>query len=228
MAKVVSTIIHRQGRGRCALSVYALPDPGRIQDATRRSPGRAQEGADRVYASAGSLVRADMESKERALIALRAFHPILDPLVGGDAGRRVHALGREAHDVDHFRLVLLLVEAVGPVCGLLDTLVAVAEREFDRAARRFVRDAFECGRDLVGGWLAAAFFLLRFFPRHFQAEDRQRHLIGGIGWGRAVTLEIDLVEPVVERALGRQRSVRPTDRKSTRLNSSHMSISYAV
>src|SRR4051794_31829726 len=100
MAKVVSTMFHRQGRGRCALSVHALPDPGRIQDAPRRRRGRAETGADRVYASAGSLVRADMksadmESKERALIALRAFHPILDPVVGGDARRRVHALGRE-------------------------------------------------------------------------------------------------------------------------------------
>src|SRR3954451_18823056 len=141
MAKAVSTIFHRQGRSQCVLSLHALPDSGGIQNATRRSPRRAEEGADRVYVLAGSLVRADVESKERALIALRAFHPILDPVVGGDAGRRVHALGREAHDVDHFRLVLLLVEAVGPVRGLLDALVAVAEREFDRAARLFVRDA---------------------------------------------------------------------------------------
>src|SRR4051812_43994822 len=135
MAKAVSTRFHRHGRGRWTLSAHALPDPGHA-----RSAG---EGADRVDAPAGSLVGAEMKSKKRALIALRALHAILDPVVGGDAGRRVHALGREAHDVDHFRLVLLLVEAVGPVCGLLDALVAVAERELDRAARRFVRDAFE-------------------------------------------------------------------------------------
>src|SRR5947209_9470302 len=43
-------------------------------------------------------------------IALRALHPILHPRVGFDAGRRVHAFGGVALDVDELGLLRLLVE----------------------------------------------------------------------------------------------------------------------
>src|SRR3954471_3587787 len=63
--------------------------------------------------------------------ALRALHAVLDPVVGIDAGRRVHAFGGETHDVDDFRRVLLLVEAIGAIGRLGDALMAVADGELD-------------------------------------------------------------------------------------------------
>src|SRR5882757_4577370 len=64
--------------------------------------------------------------------ALRAFHAVLDPVVGIDAGRRVHAFGGKAHDIDDLGLVLLLVEPIGAVSRLRDALVSVADGELDR------------------------------------------------------------------------------------------------
>src|SRR6195256_33101 len=155
MAKVVSTTFHRRRRRYAVFSVHGVGAlcPWRTRIAQQRRPpsptlperksglpdlrktsghpgrpgghgGRSTPGVWRGSAP-GSRRRRASTAKQSALIALRALHPILDPLVGGDARRRVHALGRKAHDVDDFRLALLLVEAVGPVCGLLDSLMAV-------------------------------------------------------------------------------------------------------
>src|ERR1700691_4165526 len=74
--------------------------------------------------------------------ALRAFHAVLDPVMGRDACRRVHALGGKAHDVDDFGLILLLVEVIGAVSRLHDALVSVADGELDHACGAFELDAF--------------------------------------------------------------------------------------
>src|SRR5262249_42683316 len=66
------------------------------------------------------------------------LHPVLDPVLRGLVGRRIHAFGGIADDVDDLRRVLLLVELVGAVGRLLDALMAVAERELDLAVRRLV------------------------------------------------------------------------------------------
>src|SRR5215831_15696825 len=66
-------------------------------------------------------------------LAFGTLHAALDPLVGIDAGRRVHALGGKAHDIDNLRLILLFVEAVGAVSRLGDALVSIADGKLDRA-----------------------------------------------------------------------------------------------
>src|SRR5260370_36129840 len=64
--------------------------------------------------------------------ALCSFHAVLDPIFGINAGRRVHALGGETHDIDDLGLVLLLIEPIGAVSRLRDALVSVADGELDR------------------------------------------------------------------------------------------------
>src|SRR5665213_1759143 len=85
--------------------------------------------------------------------ALRAFHALLDPVVGIDAGRRVHAFGGEAHDIDDLGFVLLLVETIGAISGSRDTLVPIADGELDLARGAFELDTLERRRHLVGSRL---------------------------------------------------------------------------
>src|ERR1700752_314756 len=89
--------------------------------------------------------------------ARRTFHAVLDPVIGIEACRRVHALGGKAHDVDDFGLVLLLVEAIGAVSRLRDALVPVADGELDPPRGAFEFDALERSRHFVGGRLGVAF-----------------------------------------------------------------------
>src|SRR3712207_7885639 len=58
------------------------------------------------------------------------------------------------------------------------------------------------------------------------ALQRIVRLVDGIGGRRRVRVEVDRV--VLERAVELHLGVRDRDRKSTRLNSSHANISYAV
>ena len=179
----------------------------------------SERGANAIPLTALALLtlsRRPLPQARRGQRAAQHFAPCMPALIHSSAvlsGRRVHALGRIAHDVDDFGLVLLLVEAVGAVGGVLDALVAVAERHLHRAARAVVLDALEGRRDLVGGRLAAALVLLRLLPRHLQAEDRQRHLVGRIGRRRAVAVHVDLLEPLVQRVVGRERAVRRRGRR---------------
>src|SRR5437763_511980 len=131
MAKVVSTTETRTcfgGRPRSLPGIGALPFPAlpqhksgvpalrRISRVPGRSGTRGGGSKPSVWrgSTPGSRCRRASTARQFALIALRALHPILDPVVGRDAGRRVHALGGKTHDVDDFGLALLLVEAVGP------------------------------------------------------------------------------------------------------------------
>src|SRR3954471_5387721 len=107
--------------------------------------------------------------------ALGAFHAVLDPVVGTDAGRRVHALGGKAHDIDDLRLVLLLVETVSTVSSFGDALVAIADRKLDLARRAFEFDTLEACRHFVAGRLGVA--LLGFFVSELQAKQRHGHLV---------------------------------------------------
>src|SRR5699024_12263396 len=65
-------------------------------------------------------------------------------------------------------------------------------------------------------------------PAADQADEQLRHPPEGLGWGRDGD---DPLQPPGhlrhEALLGSSRTI-PVDRKSTRLNSSHVSISYAV
>src|SRR5215472_795982 len=63
--------------------------------------------------------------------ALGALHAAFYPVVGIDAGRRIHALGGETHNVDDFGFVLLLVKAVGTVRCPRDALMLITDGEFD-------------------------------------------------------------------------------------------------
>src|SRR5215813_12503367 len=89
-------------------------------------------------------------------LAFSTLHAALDPIVGIDAGRRVHALGGKAHDIDNLRLILLLVEAVGAVSRLGDALVSIADGKLDRARWPLELDALERSRHLVRGRLRVA------------------------------------------------------------------------
>src|SRR5687767_8131311 len=109
--------------------------------------------------------------------ALGSRHAGLDPFLGGLVRWRIHAFRRIADDIHDLRLVLLLVEAIGAVGGVLDTLVAVAERHAHPAARAIVLDALEGLHHLIRGRFGAALCSLGLFPCHLQAQDRQRHLV---------------------------------------------------
>src|SRR5215831_12822866 len=90
--------------------------------------------------------------------ALGAFHAALDPVVGVDAGRWVHALGGKAHDVDDLGLVLLLVEAIGAVSRSRDPLVSVADGELDGTGGPLELETFERSRHLIGARLRVPLF----------------------------------------------------------------------
>src|SRR5215471_7949183 len=106
-------------------------------------------------------------------VALCPLHSPLDPLVGIHVGRWVNAFGRKAHDVDHFRLTLFLVEAVDAVDGFLNALMSIADGELHAATRPLVLYAFKCCDHLVGCRLGAALGLLRPLPRNPEAEQRK-------------------------------------------------------
>src|SRR5262245_38030053 len=72
----------------------------------------------------------------RALAALRAFHPTLEPRDGVHVRRRVHAFGLIARDVDELGLAFRLVEVERAIGGVGDALVALADGESNAAARR--------------------------------------------------------------------------------------------
>src|SRR4051794_23321006 len=77
-------------------------------------------------------------------VALGVLHAAFDPVLGIDPGRRVDAFGGKPHHVDDFGLCLLLIETVGAVGGLLNSLMTVSERKLHLPVGRFIRDTFKC------------------------------------------------------------------------------------
>src|SRR4051812_26342002 len=74
---------------------------------------------------------------------LRALHAVLDPVGTLHAVGRVHAFRRVVDDVGDRRRAGRLVELIGAVRGLLDALVALAERHVDLDAERLVFEVLE-------------------------------------------------------------------------------------
>src|SRR5689334_10600830 len=94
-------------------------------------------------------------------IALGSLHSAFQPGLRVDVRGRVHALGRITYDVNDLRPPLSLVEAVGAVGDVRDTLVALADRQTDGGARSLEFETFEGGDHLIGGWPCAALLGLR-------------------------------------------------------------------
>src|SRR5262245_10838621 len=75
-------------------------------------------------------------------VAFGALHSALQPGLGVDVRGRVHAFGRIAYDVNDLGPTLGLVEAVGAIGDVRDALVALADRQANRGARRLEFEAF--------------------------------------------------------------------------------------
>src|SRR5215471_19145335 len=103
-------------------------------------------------------------------LAFGTLHAALDPVVGIDAGRWVHALGGKAHDIDDLRLILLFVEAVGAVSRFRDALVSIADGKLNRARWPLKLNASERSCKLVRGRLRSA--RLGLLIGEFQAKER--------------------------------------------------------
>src|SRR5579871_3317592 len=133
MAKVVSMIFNAD-RQRLPLKGGGRPAP-----AGREGVAALQRTRRYRHPTPDCLRQSDPpppgEGDSACSIALRALHPFLDPVVGRYVRRRVHAIRREADDVDDLRRLGLLVVFESAVSGLLDALVAVADGELHATAR---------------------------------------------------------------------------------------------
>src|SRR5438067_3233587 len=117
-------------------------------------------------------------SSFRPVPALLGFEAALDPVGRFHAFRRVHLIGGIALDVDHCELS---ARELGLAVGRLhDRLVALADRHLHRAPWAFVVEMLEGGGDLLVRRLLAARAFLRLLPGELYAEDRLRHLVGGV------------------------------------------------
>src|SRR3974390_1796935 len=141
----------------------------------------------------------------RTSLTLRALHALLDPLIRVHTGRRVHTFRWVAHNVDDLRFPALLVEAIGAVRRFGDALVAITERHLHVAGRTFEFDALERGSDCIGGRLCPR--LGGLLVGELETKQRLRHLVSWIGWWDVVAVRVNLLEPLVDRGVGRQRAV---------------------
>src|ERR1039458_5301659 len=148
---------------------------------------------------------AAMSFSASASITLCALHSLADPLIRIHARGRIHALGREADDVDDLGLFLLLVEAIGAVSRLGDALMAVTDRHLHMAGRAFELDALEAGCDFIRRRLGAG--LGGLLVGELEAEQRLRHLVGGIGRRDVVAVGVNFLEPLVDLAVAREWAV---------------------
>src|SRR5205823_10235285 len=78
-----------------------------------------------------------------------------------------------------------------------DRLVALADRHLHRAPGAFVVEMLEGGGDLLVRRLLAARAFLRLLPGELYAEDRLRHLVGGVVRLALVLPDEAAVEPLV-------------------------------
>src|SRR5690606_3173174 len=125
-----------------------MSSPGRPDEAIPRLAGHLGRGAelspDRTSAIA-SLPKEAIHS-----VALGALHAALEPLLGGDAVRRIHALGGVAHDVHDLGTIGFLVELEDAISRFGDALVAIGTRHRDPRARTVELQALERRDDFVG------------------------------------------------------------------------------
>src|SRR5690625_1650990 len=112
---------------------------------------------------------------------------------------------------------------------------------FEGAKRRYgevsevIRERLDFELSVINGSGYAGYFLI---VQDFTTAARELHVAVGPGRGSAAgsavayCLGITIVDPIaydleIERSLSPERVSMPEDRKSTRLNSSHVAISYA-